>query len=225
MRIFVALFWLFIIAGLSFEMINRLPPKQKFWAALQPGEKIGAFTHMKIDRLEADVGVCHAYLVKSGIDIETLPDRTASGCELTQQVSLQQSLVPYSAPVRARCPLIAALTLWERDIVAPAAERYFGSALAQIDHVGIFACRNVRGSKRRSQHAAANAIDITGFRLQNGSSVSLLRNWNEAGDKGEFLRVVRDGACRIFGSVLGPDYNTLHRDHFHLDLGPYRICR
>jgi hypothetical protein len=40
-----------------------------------------------------------------------------------------------------------------------------------------------------------------------------------------FLQEARDGACRFFDGVLGPDYNAAHRDHFHLDRGPYRICR
>lgn len=32
-----------------------------------------------------------------------------------------------------------------------------------------------------------------------------------------FLRALHDGACGIFGTVLGPEANTAHRDHFHLD--------
>ncbi|MBU2089188.1 MAG: extensin family protein, partial [Alphaproteobacteria bacterium] len=35
----------------------------------------------------------------------------------------------------------------------------------------------------------------------------------------------RDSACRYFNTVLGPEYNTAHADHFHLDLGKSRICR
>ena len=33
-----------------------------------------------------------------------------------------------------------------------------------------------------------------------------------------FLRAVHEGACKIFGTVLGPEANAAHRDHFHLDL-------
>ena len=40
-----------------------------------------------------------------------------------------------------------------------------------------------------------------------------------------FTRELRDGACGLFNGVLGPDYNAAHRDHFHLDNGPFRICR
>jgi hypothetical protein len=42
---------------------------------------------------------------------------------------------------------------------------------------------------------------------------------------GQFLCDLRDGACRVFDSVLGPEYNAAHRNHFHLDRGDYRMCR
>jgi hypothetical protein len=33
-----------------------------------------------------------------------------------------------------------------------------------------------------------------------------------------FLHQAHDNACGIFGTVLGPDTNDAHRDHFHLDM-------
>jgi hypothetical protein len=33
-----------------------------------------------------------------------------------------------------------------------------------------------------------------------------------------FLRRLHKGACGLFGTVLGPDANAAHRDHFHFDL-------
>ena len=33
------------------------------------------------------------------------------------------------------------------------------------------------------------------------------------------------GACRFFSGVLGPDYNAVHRNHFHLETGGYSMCR
>ncbi len=33
-----------------------------------------------------------------------------------------------------------------------------------------------------------------------------------------FLHQAHDGACDIFGTVLGPDTNEAHHDHFHLDM-------
>jgi hypothetical protein len=40
--------------------------------------------------------------------------------------------------------------------------------------------------------------------------------------EGLFLRRLHKGACAIFGTVLGPEANEAHRDHFHLDLAPRR---
>jgi hypothetical protein len=34
----------------------------------------------------------------------------------------------------------------------------------------------------------------------------------------EFVRKVHDDACGSFGTVLGPDANEAHKDHFHLDM-------
>ena len=34
----------------------------------------------------------------------------------------------------------------------------------------------------------------------------------------QFLRRMHEGACRIFGTVLGPEANEAHRNHLHLDL-------
>ena len=34
----------------------------------------------------------------------------------------------------------------------------------------------------------------------------------------QFLRAIHAGACHVFGTVLGPEANEAHRDHFHLDM-------
>jgi hypothetical protein len=38
----------------------------------------------------------------------------------------------------------------------------------------------------------------------------------------QFLRQLHKGACRVFGTVLGPEANEAHRDHFHFDLAHRR---
>ena len=55
--------------------------------------------------------------------------------------------------------------------------------------------------------------------------MSLARHWSGAEPEAAFLREVRDGACRWFRAVLGPEYNAEHRDHFHLDRGMWNACR
>jgi hypothetical protein len=40
--------------------------------------------------------------------------------------------------------------------------------------------------------------------------------------EGAFLRRLHRGACGIFSTVLGPEANEAHRNHFHFDLAPRR---
>jgi hypothetical protein len=40
--------------------------------------------------------------------------------------------------------------------------------------------------------------------------------------EGSFLRWLHKGACGSFGTVLGPEANEAHRDHFHFDLAQRR---
>ncbi len=43
-----------------------------------------------------------------------------------------------------------------------------------------------------------------------------------ASAEGAFLRRLHKGACGTFGTVLGPEANAAHRDHFHFDLAERR---
>ena len=109
----------------------------------------------------------------------------------------------------------------------PAAQAVYGQAVTRVDHLGSFACRNVysRENGRRSQHASADALDIAGFRLADGRSINVLKDWPKDNQDARFLRQVRDGACDLFSVVLSPDYNAAHRNHFHVDVGPWWVCR
>ena len=40
-----------------------------------------------------------------------------------------------------------------------------------------------------------------------------------------FLRRLHKGACGTFGTVLGPDANEAHRNHFHFDLAAAQAQR
>ena len=109
----------------------------------------------------------------------------------------------------------------------PAAVRHFGSPVNRLEHFGSYACRNVNGREggRRSQHATADALDVAGFVLSNGRRILVRTDWNGDAQEVSFLREIHAGACRLFDTVLGPEYNAAHHDHLHLDRGSFRICR
>lgn len=171
---------------------------------------------------------CFAALERGNIaHTRTAPHEGRDGCGYSNAALLQRSNVSYGGRVLLQCPAMAALLLWERQVLGPAAERHLGSKVTAVRSLGTYSCRNVNRSKerRRSQHANANAIDIAGFSFADGSRVTLLQDWSDADAKGRFLRAVRNGACSLFGAVLSPDYNAAHRNHFHFDMGEGRVCR
>jgi hypothetical protein len=183
----------------------------------------------QLGRFARDTGACRAALNGAGFKTERIPDLAGDrGCGYRNAVELTQSTFPYSGPVAGNCALAAGLALWERDVVAPAAQRYLGQAIVRIElGGGVYQCRRIAGRRdhRLSEHAHANAIDIGGFRLADGAVISVERGWRGTRQERAFLRAVRSGACRYFHAVLSPDYNRAHANHLHFDLGPDDICR
>ena len=132
-----------------------------------------------------------------------------------------------------RCPMIPAVDRWFYEVVQPAAQYYFGQPVIGVKVAASYSCRpinHVRGSKL-SEHGRANAIDISAFTLADGRKLSVKHGWRGEARPSGFLRSVHKGGCRIFSTVLGPNYNRRHHDHFHLDLGrhgrngTYRVCK
>lgn len=125
------------------------------------------------------------------------------------------------------CPVANSLQGWARFGVDRAARQILGSPLVRIETMGSYSCRNVAGTNRLSAHATANAVDVAAFRLADGRRISVVSDWNSPSPQVRaFLRTVRDSACKRFGTVLTPDYNAAHRDHFHLEPGGLKpFCR
>ena len=61
--------------------------------------------------------------------------------------------------------------------------------------------------------------------LADGREINVLGDWGTRTAEGRFLKRIHDQACHHFNAVLGPDYNDLHRDHFHFDQGGFETCR
>lgn len=205
-----------------------LPPAWNPWAPLDVRAEPNLLTRYKLSRLRDNPQLCDQVLSRSGLRVtrqqDSRPDVT---CPLSNTLRVQGGEVALSSSFLASCPLAVAFALFERHGLQPAAQAVYGQAVVRVDHLGSFACRNMYGREQgaRSQHASANALDIAGFRLADGRSISVLKDWPKQGADARFLRLVRDGACDSFNVVLGPDYNAAHRNHFHLDVGPWWICR
>lgn len=205
-----------------------LPAEWNPWAPLDVRDSPNLLTRFKLGRLQNDPALCDQVLKTSGLRVSHQADTADdAACPLRNVLRVQGAEVALSSSFLASCPLAVAFALFERHSLQPAAQAVFGQAVTRVEHLGSFACRNVynRAEGRLSQHASANALDIAGFRLADGRSISVLKDWPGQGDSARFLRQARDGACDAFNVVLSPDYNAAHRNHFHLDMGRWGVCR
>lgn len=204
-----------------------LPPQWNPWAPLDVKAEPNLLTRYKLMRLRDDPQLCEQALSSSGLRVAQQADSPDAKCPLSDVLRVQGGDVALSSSFLASCRLAVSFALFERHALQPAAQAIYGQAITRVDHLGSFACRNVYGREngRLSQHATANALDIAGFRLADGRSISVLKDWPKDNQDARFLRQVRDGACDVFSVVLSPDYNAAHRNHFHLDVGPWWVCR
>ena len=200
------------------------------WSPLNLDAPVTVVARWKVRALALDRGLCRAALENSRARVALLDDAVDSRtCHIRNRVRLTGLSSSGMASVDMRCGMAARLYLWEREVLQPVALRHLGTGVARIEHFSSYSCRRMRTSRgsngRWSEHATANAFDIAGFVLTDGRRVSLLQDWNRTDAKAAFLREVRDGLCDWFNVTLSPDYNSLHADHFHVDMGPFLSCR
>ena len=136
--------------------------------------------------------------------------------------------VTLSRPATVDCDTARALKTWVRDGVKPAVGR-LGGGVASLRVVASYACRPRNGQPggRISEHGRGKAVDVAAVTLRNGISLSVLNGWRDPVQK-KLLKRMHAAACGPFGTVLGPEADKYHQDHFHLDTarhrsGPY--CR
>ena len=217
---------LLLASLLLFALVDRLAPPQDLpWKPFSLSQPIGLATSAKLARIAADPVACRAALTDGGVRFTDQPTREEGFCSTRDTVRAQSRLAP-AAPVMT-CPMALSYALWERQVLTPAARDLLGARVTRVDHYGTYACRTIYGrpGERPSQHASANALDVAGVRLSDGRRITVAGDFRDPGVEGQFLRRVRDGACRVFGAVLSPDYNAAHADHLHLDHSPYSLCR
>ncbi|ODA67928.1 hypothetical protein A7A08_01096 [Methyloligella halotolerans] len=119
------------------------------------------------------------------------------------------------------CPVTVKVDEWVYKVVQPAANRWFRQPVVEIKQMASYSCRSrngVRGAKA-SEHAFGNALDVGGFTLADGSTISVKGDWSRgSAAQRAFLREVYNGACDMFHTVLGPGGDRHHGDHIHIDL-------
>ena len=216
-----------VVFGTAYLVHRFLPPQHNPLRPPSLIEPIGLATYGKLTALKYDEDLCREKLIEAGVEFTVQrADGAEARCPLDETFVLRKSLTPYNAaPLRMTCHQMAALHIWERHVLRPQAEKIFKSPLRQFETYGSFSCRNIAGTRTRSQHSYANAIDISGFTLEDGTRISVLDDWRERSDAGKYLMRVHKRACKLFSLTLGPDYDAAHADRFHLDMGSMETCR
>ena len=157
-----------------------------------------------------------------------LPDRDfGNGCSALGAVQLNDIGVRVANLGAMTCGLAESFTRWAQVDLQTAARDHLGSRVVRVETMGSYACRNVNGAAtgKLSEHARANAVDIGAFVLADGRRITVKGDWDADNDAAAFLRTIRAAACQRFTTVLSPDYNALHHDHLHFDLGGRPFCR
>ena len=171
---------------------------------------------------------CAVDLKQAGVKFTPLPNQDhGGGCSSIDSVKLLDIGTPTSGLGAMTCPLARNFAAWAQYAVKPAAQKYFGQRVVKIETFGTYSCRNIYGGRsgRLSQHAYSNAIDVSGFVLADGRRIMLDGGWKGDKPSQDFLRALHKSACRRFGTVLSPDYNAAHYNHFHMDMSGNGYCR
>jgi hypothetical protein len=250
-----------------------------------PGEQPTVlWTQAEIDAAKAK---CKELLTGDPLDYESLPPIKEGICGTPAPVLLRavgtDPKVAIEPPATMGCPMADVLGEWLRDTVQPEAKKLFGSTVVKIQNASSYVCRNRYGGANTplSEHALANALDVSEFVLANGERITILEDWpkvvevppppeanpkratedkesvaasKQAADgktaksttkpavtpakaesaaepspppvakepemdrESQFVTFLHEDACRRFGTVLGPDANAAHKNHFHLDM-------
>lgn len=171
------------------------------------------------------------------VDAQMLPPLTDGRCGERSPLAVTGLLVngrmvPLSGEAVLTCAMGSALPDWAAAVDGYLVARE-NTRIARIIAGTSYACRNRNNMTEGSlsEHGLANALDIVGFELEDGRTMTLLGGWSvPEAPAGRLLRFAHDAACARFTTTLGPEANAEHADHFHLDLGCHgaqctsRVC-
>ena len=205
-----------------------LPSHYNPFTPLSLDDPPGPITQYKLRRLtpEACASLLSQANQKALIRTQPVAD-SAGACPLHNVVRVRDfGPVSLNSSFLASCPLALSSALFVSQQARPLTRTWTGSELVRIEHLGSYACRNIyhRPDARRSEHATAEALDISAFRLANGERVTILHGWRSTKTQ-PWLQALLTASCGYYGNGLGPEYNAAHANHFHLGMRGFGLCR
>ncbi|WP_258052257.1 extensin family protein [Mesorhizobium sp. INR15] len=176
------------------------------------------------DKMPAEEVACRERLKTLGVEFEehkaeSNPD---IGCSIPYPIVVKTlgKSIAIGSGTELNCQMAEAAARFAADVIQPAAKAEFGADLKSISQASAFVCRPRHGTRKLSEHAFGNALDIASFTLSDGKKIEVGPTPPEK--EGKFLNAVRNAACGPFKTVLGPGADPDHELHFHLDLEPRR---
>ena len=219
--------------------------------AAERGDDTPASAGWNASQVEKAKAACAKLLKGLSVTYEPLkPVGKSKGCGIAAPIKV--SSIGKAHPVQIKpaatlnCKLTAALVKWVDRHLQPQAKAAFKEPVKRIRNASSYVCRRRNNSPngKLSEHALGNALDISSFTFKSGKTVTVKAGWRRQGNGtvadgiakaiispatpgSKFLRGAHKGACKEFSTILGPDANASHHDHFHFDLGRggrYLIC-
>lgn len=159
---------------------------------------------------------------------------TEEGCGIENPVRLESvgddPKISFVDPPIFSCAFANAMADFLVGDVERLAARHLDAPVVEVGPGTSYACRgrNNDAHAKLSEHAFGNAFDLQALRLANGTFLTVVGGWNTGGAEKDFWRALHAAACERFKTVLGPNANKLHEDHFHLDMARrnrgYALC-
>ena len=173
--------------------------------------------------IPAEEAACRVRLKALSVAFEERPQLAdAAGCSVPWPVAVTtlSADVKLAPEAVMNCATAERAAVFLKEHVAPKATSILGSEIATIRQDSAYVCRPRNGTKRLSEHAFGNALDIGAFILKDGRTIAV--GGATKRPEGEFMLAVRLAACGPFTTVLGPGSDADHATHFHLDLAERR---
>jgi hypothetical protein len=177
---------------------------------------------------------CRAELKTIGAAFEEAPavsDGKACGIDKPVLLKTLPGGIKVEPEATVRCDTALQLARWMEGSVKPSLEAAMpGETITGVAQASAYVCKNRNGAEdgKISEHAFGNAVDIAGFTLKSGKSVTIRPADKDSSLEGAFQRAITEAACLYFTTVLDPGSDAAHQNHLHLDVkerrGGYRYC-
>jgi hypothetical protein len=150
-------------------------------APVLPGDQPTVpWTDQEVADAKAD---CAKELSGVALDYEPLPPLKEGICGAPAPILVKsigsEPKVAIDPPATMTCSLARGLSVWLSKMVQPEAKALLSTQVVELHNATSYACRNRYGGADTplSEHALANALDVSEFVFASGAHVTVLANW------------------------------------------------